>query len=571
MIAESLAEPTHNRKQSFYARHQTTIILASCMLLGLMLRIALAGRSGLWRDEAQFLWIVRIPSLPAMLDFLWHHESHPPLFYVLMRAWLSLFSDSEAAALALPVLLGVILIPIVYRVGDRVFSHYTGLIAAILVTVSPLLARYSGMVRPYSLLPLLCLLSVYWLWDGLRGRGARPWVAHAIATLAMLVTHNWAWMVLAAEWIIVAGWFALRREPLEWTLVRSWAIAQLALLVVYSPWLPILLYQSRHAGYDAFPLNPFVAFAYFAETVISLPVQAAVPVCMVLIVTAAWRVAVRRATVVPKDGSRQLSLLIFVGIPLLAFGVATLLSIKKFLLFPQCLTSIVPCVLLSIAYGIASLSNMPRVVTLVFTSIYIVFLVKDLGEIKSNAREVASVVAAQARPADLILITPVWYASPFNYYYTLDNPQSNYPHEERRGAIDYDDLRARLLDPEPMARVRARLAQAHGEGRRIWLVTAPYNLSDGYHARRVLSDKALGSDRLPDTLLLPTYGHVARVRAIQLQKQLDTLYGTPKTIVVSPDGREGPEMLDVLLYAEDDPTLQTTVEPGRSRSGRPGG
>ncbi|MGD0041843.1 MAG: glycosyltransferase family 39 protein [Isosphaeraceae bacterium] len=331
MIAESLAEPTHNRKQSFYARHQTTIILASCMLLGLMLRIALAGRSGLWRDEAQFLWIVRIPSLPAMLDFLWHHESHPPLFYILMRVWLSWFGDSEVAALALPVLLGVFLIPVTHRVGDRVFSPQTGLIAAIFVAVSPMLAHYSGMVRPYSLLPLLCLLSVYGLWDGLRGRRARPWVFYVIATLAMLLTHNWAWIVLAAQWILVACLLAWPSERPARPLLVAWALAQFALLAAYSPWLPVLLYQSRHAGYDAFPWNLLDVFTYFTETVVSLPVQAAIPVCIMLIVTAAWRAAQRSTTILPKNERRRSALLLFIGIPLLAFGVANVLSTKTFL------------------------------------------------------------------------------------------------------------------------------------------------------------------------------------------------------------------------------------------------
>jgi hypothetical protein len=67
----------------------------------------------------------------------------------------------------------------------------------------------------------------------------------------------------------------------------------------------------------------------------------------------------------------------------------------------------------------------------------------------------------------------------------------------------------------------------------------------------VLSDQSLGGDRLPNTISLPTYGQVARVRAIQLQMHLDALYGAPKKIVLSPDGHAGLEVIDVLLYAAD--------------------
>jgi len=560
MITELLAEPAQDQKRSFYTRHQTTIILASCMLLGLVLRVAQAGRSGICWDEAQFLWIVRIPSLPGMLDFLWHHESHPPLFYILMRVWLSWFGDSEVAALALPVLLGVFLIPVTHRVGDRVFSPQTGLIAAIFVAVSPMLAHYSGMVRPYSLLPLLCLLSVYGLWDGLRGRRARPWVFYVIATLAMLLTHNWAWIVLAAQWILVACLLAWPSERPARPLLVAWALAQFALLAAYSPWLPVLLYQSRHAGYDAFPWNLLDVFTYFTETVVSLPVQAAIPVCIMLIVTAAWRAAQRSTTILPKNERRRSALLLFIGIPLLAFGVANVLSTKTFLLWPRCMTAIAPCVLIAIAYGIASLSSMPRVVTLVFTSIYIAFTLKDLRDIKSNAREAAALVSARAQPTDLIVITPVWCASPFNYYYTLGNPQSNYPHDECRGAIDYDDMRARLLDPRSMAIARERLVQAHREERRVWLVTAS----------GTPDDDVPDSDRLPASLKLSSYVQVGRVRANQLRKQLNTLYDMPDAITVPIRGRAGLESFNVLLYTRNDQSLRT--EGGQvSRSTRHGG
>src|SRR5262249_7911222 len=153
------------------------------------------------------------------------------------------------------------------------FSHRTGQIAAIFITASPLLVQYSALVRPYSLLPLLCLLSVYWLWDGLRERGVWPWVAHVIATLLMLLTPTRAWMVLGADWIIAAVWFALYRQRADRATVRHWAFAQVALAIGYAPWFPILLYQMRHAGHGTYPLDPLEAFGHLAEMAVSLPLE----------------------------------------------------------------------------------------------------------------------------------------------------------------------------------------------------------------------------------------------------------------------------------------------------------
>ena len=148
----------------------------------------------------------------------------------------------------------------------------------------------------------------------------------------------------------------------------------------------------------------------------------------------------------------------------------------------------------------------------------------------------------------MIVISPVAIASSFNYYFQLPNPQSNYPHEERRGAIDYVDLRKRLLDPASIAKTRSRIVQAHREGRRIWFITLPQILSTGVPK----------GDRLIDSEKLTTFTDVGGVRANQIHSQIEELYGLPSCIVVSGELREASESLHAELYDEI-PTLPGTV------------
>ena len=320
-----------------------------------------------------------------MIDFLRYHESHPPFFYLVMRGWLSFFGDTEATALALPVLLGTMLIPVAYWVGSRIFSQPAGLIAAVLVATSPPLANHSSMVRPYSLLPLLCLLSVYSLWRGMRKRGRWPWVLQVSVTLAMLLTHNWSWMVAGAEWIVVAAWLKWQRGWSNPALVRSWALAQAAVVVGYAAWLPAFLYQTRHAGYGPRPINPLMVVGQLAETAVSLPVRAAIPVSATLAGLAALYVASGRALTLPKSGDRQFGLVLLAGVPSLAFVLALLFSFRQLILFSHCLTTVVPCVLLAIAYAIVSWSSLPRYITLAVASIFLAFSVRLVTKPKSNA------------------------------------------------------------------------------------------------------------------------------------------------------------------------------------------
>jgi uncharacterized membrane protein len=538
MVAESLAVSQSQEPQKARLRLLTPILLATLTFLSLLLRIALAGRSGIWRDEAQCVWVVRSPTLPAMLNFLAQHESHPPLFYLLLRGWLGIFGDSAAAALALPVLVGCALVPAAYCVGRRVFNQSTGLIAAALVATSPLLARYSAVIRPYSLLPLLCLLSVYTLWLGLKGQDRCPWVWHVIATLALLLSHNWSWVVVGAEWVVVSGWLICRRIGASWPRARPWLLAQFLLIAGFVPWIPVFLHQVRHAGYDGSALHPFLVFANFAETFTSLPVTPAVVVCTLLAPLAVYLAVVRRPAMLPVREQDMLALVLFLGIPLVAFAMATALSGRTLLLFSQCLAMTAPCILIAVADGISTVPRMSKVLALVCAWTYLAFSLALLGEVKSNAREAAALVGAQVLPTDLILITPVWHASPFNYYSALDNPQVDYPQEERVRAIDYADLRERLLDTAAIGRAKEQLTLASQEGRRVWLVTE----------RDIQLKDVPTSERLPDSFQGLPFTYIGHVRANQLRKHLISLYGSPRSAVVPGDGRGGSEVLEVLLF-----------------------
>ena len=147
------------------------LFLTALFCIALALRILKAGASGIWRDEGLFLFVVDSPTFGSMFDFLRFHESHPPLFYVLMRLWRSVFGHSVDAAEALTVLLGAVRVPVAYLVGTRMFSRRAGLIAAVLVAFSPALVYHAVLVRPYSLLPILATVATYYLWSGLRGGG----------------------------------------------------------------------------------------------------------------------------------------------------------------------------------------------------------------------------------------------------------------------------------------------------------------------------------------------------------------------------------------------------------------
>ena len=527
-------------------------IVALCTLVGLVLRVELARRSGIWADEAQFLWIVRIPTFKAMIDFLSHHESHPPLFYILMRGWLAIFGDSERAALALPVLLGTALIPASYYVGKRAFSRQTGLSAALLIAVVPLLALYSGFVRPYSLLPVLCLGSTYLLWRGLHGAPAKIWVLHVIVTLAMLLTHHWAWMVVGAEAVVVIFFFITAR--IRYSVLWGWLLAQFALVAGYSPWLPALLRQARHAGHGPCSVNPLQAFYLFTVCMTSLPLGCLLAVAVVLIfalVSRMWHQPPRENRHAPSMAAAG-PLHLFLAVPLIAYSLAVVLSYRSNLYsLDRCLIMLTPGFIVVIAHCLVSLRNGERLVGLLGCA-YLILSILTLGSIKSNSSALAASVTSQADPADLLVIAPFWVSSSFDYYYCnycKDTMIKHivYPYNYEFGMIDYNRTKNRLLDPAAMARFRVEIDEACRTGRRIWLV----RLNDPPETVRIPTE----SNEVPSEAKDLTYADLGHSRADQIIRIIESKFDKPIREIGPPDHPQGMEILRLSLYQRGDATL----------------
>src|ERR1700694_3855629 len=63
-----------------------------------------------WMDEAITTGIASHPlsAIPGIL----RHDGSPPLFYLLLHVWMSVFGSSESATHALPLLIGLVSIPV---------------------------------------------------------------------------------------------------------------------------------------------------------------------------------------------------------------------------------------------------------------------------------------------------------------------------------------------------------------------------------------------------------------------------------------------------------------------------
>src|SRR4051812_50108642 len=104
-------------------RHLTALV--ALILLGAGLRFATLDLQSFWYDEAVTVGLVRM-DLPGMLSAIYHHESTPPLYYVLAWGWSKLFGSGEAGPGSLSALFGTAAVTGVFAGAPGAFSPPPG-------------------------------------------------------------------------------------------------------------------------------------------------------------------------------------------------------------------------------------------------------------------------------------------------------------------------------------------------------------------------------------------------------------------------------------------------------------
>lgn len=215
--------------------------LGGITLVATLLRFYRLDHGGLWYDE---LIMARITagSWPAM----WAEvlQGRPPIYPVAGKLWADLFGQSDAALRSLSAMLGVLSVPVLFLVARRLFDWRVGLIAAVLLAVSPYQVYYGQEHRYYALFLLLCLTSIALLLRAL-GMGDGPcdqrepagravWVGYVLTSALAFYTHTFTLFLLSSIGIAVLAMY--NRRTVSPGGMRRFLISQVAIMGMILPW-----------------------------------------------------------------------------------------------------------------------------------------------------------------------------------------------------------------------------------------------------------------------------------------------------------------------------------------------
>lgn len=447
--------------------------LALIVVLAAALQLADLDRKSLWDDEVRTVAVAGQPSLSALYDEYVQSERHPPLHYIVLHGWIRLAGDGDLAVRVPSALFSIGSVLLLGWLGLRILGRRAGLVAAYLLAVSPFLLLFGRMARYYSMALFLTLLSTVLLVEALsRPQGHRlarlAWLLYPPAAVAMLLTSYPNAAVFLAQLIsgaIVVVAASRARAAGATSLWRRWVGAQLAVAAAFAAWIAIDFDRLLHLGTPAraaavggwrelaleagYPLYAWT----LGETIFPWHPAAAVALAVL-------------SFIVPLGVGALVRNGVLGWVPLIAFATGMTLMLATYELFSRDLPfetlasrgiGVLPFLVLVVAAGVGRAPR--RLAALAVVALTLASAVSAWNYFQGRAfhnaiytvptREVVAMIAAEARPGDVLLA----------------DPDLSVDHYRRA----HTGIPAFYFTSEGD---RARAALASGRHDRVWLVTA---------------------------------------------------------------------------------------------------
>ncbi len=360
-----------------------------------------------WMDEAITTGISShsVSAIPGIL----RHDGNPPLFYLLLHGWMTLFGTSESATHGLSLLFGLLTVPAGMWAGWTLFGRRAGLMAGVLFAFNAWFTYYAQETRMYELMGLLGIVATVAFIQAFVYRRRAYLIVFTVTLALMLYTHTWGVFVVVGGIVALIPAYVVSED--RRALIRDAVIAFVGAGILYLPWLPNFLYQ---AGHTAAPWSKRPGLG--TPILISRQVLGGDRVTIVLL--AACVVGLAGYFTRSKRRTREAAVLwTLIVFPIVTLAVAWLSSQVNPAYVPRYFAPVVASILLIAALG----SARAGVLGIVALAASVVFLLNPSAVVpsyKSDMRDVGGEMAPLVHAGDLVVVgqpeqtSLAWYYLP---------------------------------------------------------------------------------------------------------------------------------------------------------------
>lgn len=224
-------------------------------------------RWSMWFDEAFGAYLVRFDY--AGIAHYTGLDVHPPLYYWVLKAWVSIWGTSELAFRSLSLVFALIALVGVFVLVRRVFhSPAAALAASAAVAISPMVIRFSDEARMYTMVTAITVWATYLLVRLRKSQSLRGWVLYGVLVSIGMWTHYFTAFVWLAHW--AWRWYERRKGTIERFWSKGWVVAYACAIALFLPWLPTAVKQTVtvQGGFWIPPLSAYTPVDYTSDALL---------------------------------------------------------------------------------------------------------------------------------------------------------------------------------------------------------------------------------------------------------------------------------------------------------------
>jgi uncharacterized membrane protein len=226
-----------NLEKTTTKNKQVILAVSIIVIAGFLLRLYCLGCQSLWYDEI-YTGGQNTYSLLQTVRILFV-SPFPPLYNIIMNIWIKIFSFSEFSLRFPSALFSALSIIYIFKLTKELFNEKAGLIAALLLSISPYSINYAQEAKMYSLLWFFGILSFYYFYRFIRDNKTRNLIWYIAATAICIYTMYIGFIFIIVQNIIFSFFYYKDKS-------RKWLLGQLAIIILYLPWLYFFIYNALH-------------------------------------------------------------------------------------------------------------------------------------------------------------------------------------------------------------------------------------------------------------------------------------------------------------------------------------
>ncbi|MEK7521777.1 MAG: glycosyltransferase family 39 protein [Patescibacteria group bacterium] len=192
-----------------------------------------------WLDEAISVKAAILP-LKDLLFVFSPGDFHPPLYYLVLKLWISIFGTSETAVRSLSLVFALLSVLLLFFIAKKLFNKFVAISSASLLATAPLLFYYSQEARMYAMSVFASLLVVWCFINIVYNKNSRMlnWVSFIISSSLLIYTDYLPGLVL----LFCAAFLIFQKKSLG-VHRFAWITSFITILILFIPWLAIFKKQ----------------------------------------------------------------------------------------------------------------------------------------------------------------------------------------------------------------------------------------------------------------------------------------------------------------------------------------